>query len=273
MYPFVRSLRESGTSADCVLFINTRDQDLIPLFATYRITAVPFDVADLPAFAKTFHPSSYRWILIQQYLESLRQPYLWVFFVDVRDTVFQHDPFQHVAASPPGLYAFREAGSLHIDDCTWNSGWVRACFGDAGLARVGGNFISCSGTTMAAWANAVQYAALLTATLADNPSCERNGVDQGMHNYFLYTNQLADSHVVLNEVGWVATVQSMPVVKRSRDGQVVNNLGQPVAVVHQWDRNLMLVKTYRRMYSMNSTGDVDQQTLNRVLRRSMIDDG
>ena len=35
-----------------------------------------------------------------------------------------------------------------------------------------------------------------------------------MHNYFLYTGKLSDTHIVTNEEGWIATVQSMPFVKR-----------------------------------------------------------
>ena len=83
--------------------------------------------------------------------------------------------------------------------------------------------------------------------------CERNGVDQGMHNYFVYGGQLRAAlgdalKLVSNEDGWVATVQSMPTLQRNRAGAVVNSASLPYAVVHQYDRSGALKSQYERQF-------------------------
>jgi hypothetical protein len=80
------------------------------------------------------------------------------------------------------------------------------------------------------------------------PHCERNGIDQGMHNYFVYGGALEAAvsklHLVSNEEGFIATVQSMPVVHRDAAGRVLNAQGAPVAAVHQYDRSPALERQY-----------------------------
>ena len=51
-------------------------------------------------------------------------------------------------------------------------------------------------------------------------------------------------HLVSNEEGPIATVQSMPSVTRDAAGRVLNRLGQVVAVVHQYDRSPALKAQY-----------------------------
>ena len=78
--------------------------------------------------------------------------------------------------------------------------------------------------------------------------CERNGIDQGLHNYFVYSGELAARvsalHLLSNEEGPIATVQSMPFVRRDPVGRVVNEQGAVVAVVHQYDRSEALKRQY-----------------------------
>ena len=71
-----------------------------------------------------------------------------------------------------------EALPKRIRQCDWNRGWVQSCFGSDGLALVADRVISCSGTSVASWRHALQYANLMADEILTNP-CERNGVDQG----------------------------------------------------------------------------------------------
>lgn len=86
------------------------------------------------------------------------------------------------------------------------------------------------------------------------PHCERNGIDQGMHNYFVYSGALEASvsalHLVSNEEGFIATVQSMPSVQRDPAGRVLNERGAVVAAVHQYDRSPALKRQYEGEYPL-----------------------
>lgn len=253
---FVRSLR-AASDADVIIFLNSTTPDIDDLFTAYRVTAVVFDPAvHLPVHTRGFHPSSYRWLLIRDHLAGMGggvgvnqpgpPPHPWVLLCDVRDTVFQSDPFTRALSGPPSaLYAFLEARPTTIRRDGWNSGWVRDCYGAEVLAQVGGNIVSCSGTTLGSWARVGQYVELMAQEVARNPmGCERNGIDQGVHNVIVHQRRIQDLVAVENDEGWVATVQAMRMVVRDSFGRVVTARGQPYAVVHQWDRSPALTAQY-----------------------------
>lgn len=339
LYRFVRSLRDSTgdpsvSGIDVVLFLDEADappgSPLEWVLTTFGVIVKSFNPASFPEERhRGYHPSSYRWMLIRDWMRSLpaAQQYASVLFTDVRDAVFQGDPFAAAAtaaASAPGgaaagagagaphpqhpvFMAFLEAKPRTIAECGWNAGWVRDCFGEAGLQSVGNNVISCSGTSLGTWESALAYANLLADEIAVN-KCERNGelelelgldaeveveapaldcihihiraplplilphlcglphvsfraslsagVDQGMHNYYVFNGKLASAlqplgsrlQVVDNEQGFVATVQSMGVLKRDRAGRLLNDDGKPYALVHQYDRSQALEQQYDRQF-------------------------
>lgn len=115
LYRFVRSARQAGMRAaevDIVLFTDAPAGDEWAWLAdTYHVTLLRFDAAALPLAYRNYHPSSYRWIMIRDWMRDLpaADRYDAVFFTDVRDTIFQADVFVHTAASGPVFYAFQEA--------------------------------------------------------------------------------------------------------------------------------------------------------------------
>lgn len=133
LYAFVRSLRtHGGPGLDIVIFTDDTPQPLAWVYEAYGVTVERFSVGALqPEKARAFHPSSYRWMLIRDWMKAKaaaaaggQPPYDNVLFIDVRDSVFQSDPFAPIAGKP-GLYAFLEAKPRTIAECGWNSGWVR----------------------------------------------------------------------------------------------------------------------------------------------------
>jgi len=251
LYRFVRTAKEAMPTADVVLFTDAASiegENFTFLLAAFSVTLVLFSEEDLKANQRGFHPSSTRWLLMRDWMTGTGRigagrvgapPYDAVFFCDARDTVFQSDIFSR--ASARGFYAFQEQRPRTIAECGWNSGWVQDCFGEKGLARVGHNVISCSGTSLASWDDALAYVRLLGHYLDTKPECERNGIDQGIHNWLVYSGELATAvselHLVTNEEGFIATVQSMPTLTRDRAGRVLNAQREPVAAVHQYDRS------------------------------------
>lgn len=185
----------------------------------------------------------------------MRALYRYIMLVDVRDTAFQRDPFAAIAAlaiassssadtsnaaathdaagaalsSQPqqkagepfsAFLTFRDDERITLAECGWNAGWVRDCFGDQMLERVGGEGIVCSGVSVGttdavlAYLKAMytiigaadQKTGILPPARGDAPSmaasmvadgyslppsffphCERNGVDQGVHNVLVRT--------------------------------------------------------------------------------------
>ena len=187
---FVQSARAAMPTASVVLFTDALTPQTAELYAAFGVDVRVYDKAkDLPPHAQGYHPSSIRWMLMHDFLSSLSASSsplpAALMFADVRDTVFQRDPFvdlwAHVGREglTDAFFAFQEAAPRTLSQCGWNRGWIKDCFGAGVLVTVGRRVISCSGTSMATWGAAVRYVAKMAAEIASN-TCERNGVDQGV---------------------------------------------------------------------------------------------
>ena len=126
LYRFVRSLRtHGGDSVDIVIFTDDYGADLAWVYEAYGVQVQKFSIGQFSDKVQKFHPSSYRWMLIRDWMKA-QSPgaYDNVLFIDVRDSVFQRDPFAEIEGKP-GFYAFLEAKPKTIAECGWNAGWVR----------------------------------------------------------------------------------------------------------------------------------------------------
>ncbi|SPQ94395.1 unnamed protein product (mitochondrion) [Plasmodiophora brassicae] len=242
---FVSSFRQVAPSADARLVLFT-DVDSMPTASpiadAYNAELVVFNDDDLqPPAIRSFHPSNYRWFVIRQWLTEhgdRLDPSSRILLADVRDTFFQRNPFD-IVGEQQGLWATLEAGGP-IAGCGWNRGWVQDCFGPGVLADVASKTISCSGITLGTMPAVVEYVHRMTAELERRSSCERNGVDQGVHNVLVWTGDMADVHLVRPDEGQVANIQSMGADQAVIvNGRVVAGRHPdrvPFAIVHQYDR-------------------------------------
>jgi len=295
---FIKSLRVTAkSSATVILFINHGPLDFrtAELVQTYRLIMIPVNHKTLaPTFLQNYHPSSTRWVLFhrlfqenQMFLKKYFQLYL---SLDIRDSVFQSNPF-HLISPPPAtpiasslapvasttgstLYVFAESDSKSIMTCSWNSGWIRDCFGEDGLSKISRQHILCSGVVMSNTFNAMdEYILLMSNTLQGYkllttndeidptsrfPKCERNGVDQGVHNYLIHNRLINPRHRV--EIYYplqfpIINLQSMsdqilPIRQIGYDYDVISMPGsaQLYALVHQYDRNFQYQKSLAQKY-------------------------
>eukprot|EP01038_Epipyxis_sp_PR26KG_P008082 gene8082-10949_t len=252
---FCQSLR-SVTKAEAVIFINLPippKHEEIALESKIKLIGYDLRSKDLVSMS-SFHPSTLRWVLIYEYLKVEAPRYKRVWMIDVRDSFFQSDPFQFIDSSKPSLNVFNGVESIKIRDCGWNSGWVKDCFGDSTLRRIGANTIICSGVTAGTTDRVLEYVTLmkniistgnsgtnnvlLSPITANFPSCERNGVDQGVHNVLIHLSTVSDLRIWSHKDGPVANMQAKVarIISTSYLQKVVNGNGAEVAVVHQYDR-------------------------------------
>jgi hypothetical protein len=126
---FVGSFREhvSADEGDVVIFMNSPiTERQTEIAEKFNVKVELYDAEKLePSFLRRYHPSSIRWVLMSRYLDSKGDLYDSVVTADVRDTIFQSDPFSMVEGD--GLHVFLESNT--IGSCGWNKGWVQDCFG------------------------------------------------------------------------------------------------------------------------------------------------
>ena len=74
------------------------------------------------------------------------------------------------------------------------------------------------------------------------PKCERNGVDQGVHNVLVHTQMIPGLNLFWQDDGPVSNMQGGKYQTRVEAGRTVvfNKAGQVYKVAHQYDRNKLL---------------------------------
>ncbi len=230
---------------------------------------VGYDKKRLSSYLESYHPSSLRWILFADFFkrkDKYRIIFKRCFLLDVRDSYFQRDPFEFVNPELTNFHIFNGVETITIEQCGWNGGWVKSCFGERMLKQIGHNHIICSGVSVGTMDVVYEYINImkeimnggkgLSQDVKQNylklgqspilfPQCERNGVDQGVHNVVIYNGYLEKLFETNKESlikQWnqkdtpVCNMQAKVCQIRNSQMDVINTKGEIVHVVHQYDR-------------------------------------
>jgi hypothetical protein len=260
--PFFYSLRLSGCQDPVVVFTSNISKECQDLLAKYEATAEEFDYRGMPAVSRLSQKLPWAWTMVtryyrthrlaekdfrylylncsrfyhyQQYLASLTDKPKFVFQADIRDIVFQTNPFSYPFA--PGFSVATECQSIIA-----SKGAVKQLWQAAGLiatCRMLLKPIINGGTLMADFETATKHIGLQTAHL------DRvffwalfEGLDQALAAYFAYNNMIRPLHVFNNWNGPFLTLANEVVLpaNKNQDGYLCNKDGTVIPVVHQYDR-------------------------------------
>lgn len=169
-----------------------------------------------------------------------------VLLSDVRDVVFQSDPF---AGWARGLYLGMESPALTIATEPFDREWMLDAYGEAMLARIGDRQVSCSGVTFGDAASVRRYVDQILEEALRLPFSKMKTriYDQAFHNKLLHEGELADVHWCQPLRSPIATLGCLdPAVFTLADGLLLNEDGHPAPIVHQYDRHSVLVKAFEQ---------------------------
>lgn len=241
--PFLLSLRETGYAGRCVLFVSatTRQTDEM---AALGAEIVPFE---RPVEMADISYNAYRYFLYLDFLKQADGAFEHVLFTDVRDVLFQADPFTYPWHN--GLNCTLEDRRMTLGACPHNAHWIRGHQGEAALAEVADKPISCSGTTVGTHAALVEYLEALTQRLVPFGGGERmGGYDQGVHNVMVHTG--AVDAVFHDNTGPILTLGYTKGEPEQDDaGFVLNESGDRAHIVHQYDRKPKLFASIRTRFA------------------------
>jgi hypothetical protein len=250
---FVHSLRSTGCRAEIVLFLDNRTAaDYIELDARFggvRIISIQTEI--LNQKFKYGKPSVlFRFALYLHYLDAdvgaddpvaesvkpqtkPRTLYRTCLHADLFDTYFQRDPFAAVDIRG-GLAVFAENTDIKIGHCSFHRYWYNGCQQAGRLLHSAHNQPRvCMGLVMAARNAFVMFLKMTLHWVMQK--CN----DQGVLNMLVHSGKYAaampvtmytsrDGAVIHLNTDWHLTVAA--------DGMIRNKVGEPFAVVHQWDR-------------------------------------
>jgi len=261
--PFVATLKNTKFEGDLCLFISKTNKKTYRMLRKYGIKLIPFqeeypftlDLAipegllDENLSSRKISVKYLRYILYYLYLSKYRSKYSKVLITDVKDVIFQRNPFAF--NFDKGLCCFIEDSSTTIKTSPFNSGRIKAHFGDELLEKIGDNHPLCSGTTFGYLSEMMEYLKKMI-NLFSKINLDGGG-DQGLHNYLIYTEPFKDLKIYNGDYGPVFTFGSK--LNRNtnfnKDGLLVSSKGKVFNIVHQYDRHPELFEKFFKRQHLN----------------------
>ncbi|CAF1005464.1 unnamed protein product [Adineta ricciae] len=258
VYRFVRSARKSCNNCHIIIFLHSKiiaEEDFRQLALFYSIIFIPYDTwisSHLNIRLSSIPTVSLRWIIISQYLKRLddiKSPYKYVFICDSRDVIFQRNIFDYVNEYEDGLFVFQETTKMNIRKCSYNSKWIKDCYGETELNLIGDQKIICAGTILGSWKAMRNYLSIVEQVTSQRyQQCN----DQGIHNHIVYRDKINNTkiHIISHERGFVGTLGYSATFKRNQFGLILNENEQVYAVIHQFDRNKQITGQLEIQYQL-----------------------
>jgi len=230
LFPFVISLRRHY-QGDVLFVTGTLDTESANFFHQHNI--MTRELGNVFPNARDIQLERYRIyksILAEQFADVDR-----VLLCDVRDVIFQDDPFKFPAQAE--LEFFHEPAQYN--KCQCNGGWIKNVFGQERYEQLKNEWIICSGTTMASGVGIMKYLDAMIAEIDRVRSMGVHmfaGIDQPIHASLAYSDAFSDQVKHHNGQGPISTMHHQLSLSVDRQGQLLDDHGAVVPIVHQWDR-------------------------------------
>jgi hypothetical protein len=258
--PFCLSLAKAGYRGDLCLFVSDLDRATLEFLQARRVNLAPFQHGHLKPVTPWFtrlskmfltrpqqqvlkeqlalgyiHMHCARFAHYRSYLTRCGFNYDHVMLADIRDILFQRDPFDFEI--PDGLSVFREDPGKTIGTCFSNSSWIRNGFGEAVLKELYHKPISCSGTTIGTMPAMLDHLARVVPILCAYK--KQDSIDQATHNFVLYKCPPKVVHRFENDSGPILTMANVDPARFrfDRHGLLINPSGRVYNTLHQYDRH------------------------------------
>jgi len=172
------------------------------------------------------------------YLDCLEEYFLDVenvLIADVRDVVFQSNPFLEYPKKSLEFFAEPE----FFKNCKHNAPWLAGIYGSERVEQVNDEYVICSGTTMGTRSGIIEYLKTMSTEIQRLEVSGRplaGGEDQPVHNHLIYDGRFTNFNINQNGIGPICTMHHSKTLSFNRAGQLLNDDGSVIPVVHQYDR-------------------------------------
>lgn len=221
--PFVLSLRKYYQD-DVIFLISNASENFINFLKQYKITTYKIPNSRNQDEICSMRHKYYEKIVSENEFKN-------VLLSDVRDVIFQKDPFSHEITTD--LEFFLEPGVYK--DCSCHRHWFveLSIHGREFYDKIGNKKIVCAGTTIGTKTGILLYFEKIIQELS---KLNRTVTDQPTHAYMIYNDYFPNYKLYETLDGPVATLSSGNNLKFDSNNNLLNRDGSIVSIVHQWDR-------------------------------------
>ena len=243
---FVASLRAVHDGPAAIL--TDRPDTLAPLLDRFGVDCL------LPSVPHGYapHPGSSRFLDALQAIEALYPEAATILLSDVRDVVFQADPF---APAPSGVEFVIEAEPRTLAGHGANLRWITAIAGAGVAASIAAAPCVCSGTILGPRDGIRQLIRQMALLMAVPRSAvpAAFGADQAAVNIIAHWGLVGGATVLPNH-GRVATIgmSEAATLTLDADGTIRGPAGRASAIVHQYDRHPALASAVEARWDVGA---------------------
>lgn len=189
-----------------------------------------------------YPPMDTRFIRYERFLRNHRHER--ILLTDVRDVLFQSDPF---AGLPHARLALSlETPAYRIATESHNAAWIRRVYGDELLERIGSERVSCVGVTYGEQSGVLHYLDGFTRELMRLAprAIGAGGADTAIHNKLLWSDQLGAVELLEPLSSPIVNLNAIDDadLALSDEGRLLDRDGTEISVIHQYDRQPQLVQ-------------------------------
>jgi len=195
-------------------------------------------------FLRYAHFANLRFLLAREFLAARAfGEETQILLTDVRDVVFQADPFSD--GGEAFLATFDEEESITALGCPCYHEWFEASFGDELIGAMGGLPVSCCAVTLGPAPLMLDYLERFCRYLYEAPGerAYQFGFDSGIHNRLVLEMDQGSHRRWSNAEGAVVHLGGIPPqglqdrLRIDPDGGILDGEGRLVPIVHQYDRH------------------------------------
>jgi len=239
---FIASLLNHGQNIHLTLFADNMDEIFHILAERLNIEVVDAR----PFMSPDCHIVNSRFRMYQDYLRATPGRWRNVLVSDVRDVVFQADPFA-IPLPAPVVFAAEDLPNNAVISAY---DWIVERYGHEIADAIATDPIICAGTTIGSADGMMNYIDAIWSEIASDSYDHRRTFDQISHNYIASYLKPDWGHIDLTD----AIIATIGVTKPDRiaiaDGRITVD-GKAPPVVHQWDRKPNLVAFIRQSPEMH----------------------
>lgn len=252
--PFFKSLAKFAFNVEVVIFCSNSVSNMTKKqLRKYCSQLVYFD--DQFPFIEIYEKSfidipelitinNYRFLLYLVYLKTNKSKYNSVMLTDVRDVIFQKNPFDEIRKNE--ISFFLEDNSQTFANSELNTQWYEDAFNIKISNTMLNEVVSCAGITIGNESGIIKYLEFLKSNMEKRNHIQW-GIDQGLHNGYIY-NYCEHFDLYCNDEPFVLTMGATKNFKTDKYGQLLNSKEEVYAIVHQYDRASYLFKYFKRKY-------------------------
>lgn len=253
--PFIKSLKETGYTGDLVIFVSdSTSKTTKKILAKHGAILIEFNTVYpfIDSYSNVFEDvapaitiNNYRFLFYLKYLLDNPGKYENVMLTDIRDVIFQKDIFKTIAADK--IYFFLEDASEIFRTSKLNYNWCLYANGLEVTNKIIDKNVSCAGIVIGNCIHITNYLLYMQNRLKFRADLHW-GLDQGIHNAYIYTHINKQAMIIPNTQPLILTLGACTMFKQHTNGAIVNQQDEPYHVIHQYDRFGDLILYFKQKY-------------------------